>query len=515
MSIRKSNGVGIQLTIMGSFVSAVLGVGLFNIAMLLGTNNELANAVDAGALNVAKCSQLINLKPGFDPDERQFASVTNDSGQIDIENVNRVWGMAMLINLNAAEMGDANGSGTHADQIFLAAQRISGRLASQLKNQKNLHPYFNQSAGANTVRMSGTEGKVQTKAGNDWQVSYVDAGQETNLIINKEQLPGKSDYQKLNVIENNGKSMVRGYKSIKVRGRDFVFVPMKEGGQPHRISSVTFNKAKSAPFAPTVLTGIVPNAFSASGAIVNSEKVKGLAAVSFAQANPAKAFKLAIPNGYIKIKLQKNKLKMRVNGFLEEKEYEFRPGQKFVSGSKFAGLGVIRGTAYVGNEYLIPTLEKVIYTFDEDDYVGMTKTLLQRVREINPEFSEKDLRSALKSCPVIPGVYDYVIYQSKSGKLKAGTLTEGQISNPIGMSFGQPEGFEKTIAHDEKYMYPNFGTVRLSGFGVYVYAPQFAIVSEEGDLNWKAGTGYNGCLGELSVKRTCTMLFNGAVVPPL
>lgn len=170
------------------------------------------------------------------------------------------------------------------------------------------------------------------------------------------------------------------------------------------------------------------------------------------------------------------------------------------------GTGSILVQAFLGNEYKDPAnLYQAIFGLGGNDYNGsykdIKKAIGQRLRETNPEFKDDDLQKILESCKISTGIRTYVIwYDRQDKKWFAEAKREDSIKSA--------DGFEKEICRDMRQEKPNWAIATPTGIGA---KPLPSHCTTKGSFFWKPGTGYNGCLGELRVKRETDIYANGFV----
>ncbi len=131
---RANRGSIIALATVLALTIVVLGGGFLFFELFMGAQKETKNAVDAGVLNVAKQvldksnAQVSVILPGgptscfWDVTCDEPASYNMGDGIINLKRVNRMWGKAMLIAINAAAaQSDGNaGSGPGTDSVSTA-----------------------------------------------------------------------------------------------------------------------------------------------------------------------------------------------------------------------------------------------------------------------------------------------------------------------------------------------------------------------------------------------------------
>src|ERR1700679_1575140 len=107
MKVRRQGGATLGLTAACVLLVIVIGVGFYFLSKIIGGGREVANATDAGALNVAKQA----LKRGSYPlnlaENAEFGALTDPPGTIATPGVvtlvtyNRIIAQAMMVAQNA------------------------------------------------------------------------------------------------------------------------------------------------------------------------------------------------------------------------------------------------------------------------------------------------------------------------------------------------------------------------------------------------------------------------------
>lgn len=504
MANRNANGNILSLVAVTAFVMVLIGLAVFQVILAVGASREVRGSVNAGTLNVAKKAVEVTVTPDGAV-ESQFDDITDDQGRIGLRNVNRMWGKAMLVALNAQAMTGGQG---HAEAIYSAAKSMNDRLAKKLNDEDNLHGYFNEISRANSSRMVSADSAVKEQAGRGWQTSFVDRGLETNVEFDAQQLPQGGDAVSAVAIGNS--RYIAGYEPITVGGKPFVFVPFQFRQQPHLISADTFsaNRREITNFSTPV-----PNAFSTNGAANNSNAA--IAAMAYAVANPERSYKLAIPHGFIRIKLGQHKASITANA--DSSEVDYTPGlPQTIVKSTAAGSGTLTTVNVIGLDYVPPTLYQAIYGLP-GNHGRVTSILLQRIREISPGFGASELDRVLASAAIVPGITEYYIYPiykqgNENPTMVAGTFAQAIASAPWLNSQARAEGAEENVANEVSVGGPDVLIPILAGAGIPVYGPQ--LVYQTGNQIWKAGTGFDGCLGELRIERNATIISTGQVITP-
>ncbi|MBY0358199.1 MAG: hypothetical protein K2W82_09380 [Candidatus Obscuribacterales bacterium] len=506
---RNQKGAMLGFVVTSAFTMMLTGLAFIQLILNIGGGNEVKNAIDAGALNVGR--DVLTVKTtAQDSIEQQFNDVADSDNSFSLTNINRVWAKALLARMNAAAMqSEGTQSGTSwsdADALYDAAQRISDRLANQVKNQNNLHGFFNKVAGQNSARMLGNNATVQAQAGANWKTSLMDRGEESNIIIHNQQLPGNFAANGNNMFKqmNNGELRLKGYSPINILGRNICFVPFRHNEAPHLVSNNTFAADTTQANALPEWNNPVPNAFGCGGQSTG-QNANAHQGVSFVMTNPQKSFDLAMPHAFVRIKFEDNTAYWYANGIYHgSNSYSFHTDVQVRQYE--AGVGTMTVTATLGNEYMPPTLKKAIYAMPNHNYNDVTAVLLQRIREIKHDFSQADLDSLLSTQPFIPGAQEYILFPDSEGNIKAAPAQMAAAQAPWIDLGNHADGTNKALSGESIWWAPNFVVVVLVGPGPKP-APSFT--HETGDIRWKPGTGLGGCLGELNIERATDIYANG------
>ena len=130
MKSRTNRGATFGLVAIAALVIIIVGVSIFFLAKIIAGGREVANATDAGMLNVAK-NFIKNPSVSVDP---EFADVTN-KGPVSLINYNACVAKALLVALNAQAMGNGLAL-SHAGQV-LAKLEADGRAAQSTTVQRS------------------------------------------------------------------------------------------------------------------------------------------------------------------------------------------------------------------------------------------------------------------------------------------------------------------------------------------------------------------------------------------
>jgi hypothetical protein len=297
---RTTSGSSLVLVIFVSAFLLICGYAALQLISFLGASQETRNGVDAGALHLAARSIYFKVKPRFP----LYSDCADLEGKIGLTNINRVWGKAFLIQANALEIlneGLDKGVNANAREAFKRAQSINDDLFSTLTDEDTQFETFNQISSARKAKML-TGGSAVTPVTNSapWTFGALLRGRASNLTVKASQIPAQAHLD-IPLVNVNGFSFMPGYTAIAVGGSDFGFVSFNLGEKPHLVSNSVFEANRLDTHPVPDIKNPIPNAFSASGKVANSQI--GLMARACALANPQKNYFLSIPHAYLSIRI--------------------------------------------------------------------------------------------------------------------------------------------------------------------------------------------------------------------
>lgn len=515
---RNQHGAMMGLIIAAAIVFIIFAVGMIQLSMLFGGSREIANATDAATLNTGRLATTVTVDTQGG-DESQYNDVAENGKSFSLKSINRMWAKCMLCMMNAKEMQDdgysSGDSNSHADSLYSAAKSISDRLADKLNTPSTLQPFFDQMAHKETVKMLGDNAGATSDMSGGWSHSLMDRGVESNIAVYDGQLPGSfgsSPPPEVKCSDNN--MYFPGYQPFSVLGHDVTFVPFKFKAQPHLSSQKEFTSNVPNTNPIQQWQDPIANAYSCQGkTLQQKEGVQG--ARAFVLTNPQKTYDLVIPQSYIHIKLDTNTCHFYFNATpypIYDQTYDYSPpgGPIFTaqSGTMDAGAAVATATVTpLGQEFEPPTIWQALTALSNfgGSYSNIKNLLVQRCSEMKHGFQESDLESVLSTL-MIPQVTDYYIYPTFDSNNNATINVAPSLSNPFPPSWVLSSS---GADGDDFHEVDSNGDTSL---GLGLPAPPFVpIVEVEGigggsgvmlecdSVKWKAGTGYNACLGEVKV----------------
>lgn len=245
MNLRRRKGATLGLVAVVVLVIIVIGVAVYFLAKMLGGGREIANATDAGTLNVAK--HIIRDSRVPTPASFQDCEYPLGCGYINLLTYNRCVAKAILIASNAQRM---TGTGTYranANRVIDELEQTGVALAAQIRAANS---FFN--APNNNVRMASFFGVRDSGACN---VAFMKPAGPTNIFFSSDQLNGVTvpvatttlapTNQNNYVASGTGQTYMAGYRPIRVLDRDIFGVPVFPQQNPHLVSFGDFTAANT------------------------------------------------------------------------------------------------------------------------------------------------------------------------------------------------------------------------------------------------------------------------------
>ncbi|MBK9142075.1 MAG: hypothetical protein IPM23_06230 [Candidatus Melainabacteria bacterium] len=537
---RNKRGSAITLTTVLAFALVILGLGYLAFLMFMGGQNETKNACDSGALNTGKRAAddvSVILSPA--PNQSCFFDLTNDKdhtsndGKINLRRINRVWAKALLIALNAENMqseGQGGSSGSSVQSANSGAQAISDSLASKLSDPSNLYGFFSEIAEQNSVRMLGSGAGIKVKPGAGWETSFMERAKESNVT-----LPGGSDGISLppgsslagNYVTpttrnpapsgSNGLTFLKGYTALQKQGQTFWQVPFLFDEKPHLVSRYKFIEDQSNP----PWNSAVPNAFSCDSEGMKTGAV-GQQAKGWVLSNPRETFRMCMPHSYVHIHVEDMKSLWYYYPVLPpplgavqfgSQDYGYVPTTQ--SGAMPAGgvlcASVMGSGVPIGLDVVGRTLDDIIFGMPAGSTTSLENNLTARANQMVSKVgvlkTSGDVHSALGDPTtigfLIAGERDFYLLSTNGENLKCypKMLAVAQAPWLATMINQSGDGSEKKVVDDAN-------GPGIIGFSVTAVPDpfcspliQFGWTVYHKDVKWKPGTGYNGNLGDVTVKR--------------
>jgi len=302
----RSNQGSIFLVLCVTGVLCVLAIAaLFAVTYLTGAR-KFQDVTDSAALSVAKrqIQLAVPLNAGLEKDN--FSTLMRGSNEtVDLLTYNRIVGQLLLVSLNAqAERNDGSISAlSHANQLWYAVegskQSIGRRLSDRLANASYASSPFQEMVNLSNFNMLPGSNPDFRKS--QYKVSYMHAGDCTNVFVNEAQIPSGAELSPDALSRPKGADghrYIRGYTGINV-GNAFSIqgTPIMPGCAPHLVSQRAFNAHTTAP----TTTGFVPPNSFQSSALLDPSK-PSLAFTSCAMVGSLqRSYPASIPGGFIEI----------------------------------------------------------------------------------------------------------------------------------------------------------------------------------------------------------------------
>ncbi len=323
---RRSSGTVLAFIAVSLIILIILGIGLYFTITQLGGRREVTNATDAGSLQVGRDALTISVP--MTAAERLRLQGLGDSrngDQIDLLSFNKLVGMALLIQMNAAADGTV-AARTNANAISALVQG-PGSVADRLKTRLNTGNVFNVSFTSafsrNSKRMTGQQNGAYVAG--QHQVAYVGRNEASNLDVTRLQDINSTPVMdfatqqaivlpQTQTVLKAGRRYLAGYTQIPAPGAFRPLVAAAVGpSQASLISATNFDT--NTAFLPAA-TVVPPNAFKSGASIVDQHNMTntsvahsrtGIAIALLLEgarrAMPASAttFNPEIPRGYLTI----------------------------------------------------------------------------------------------------------------------------------------------------------------------------------------------------------------------
>lgn len=316
MRKRRSKGATLGLVAVIALVIIVIGVAIFILVKIMGGGRELANATDAGVLNIAKKALRDPSKSAFsfsNPDVgNNFALLGENPSNLNLVVYNRLVAQSALVALNAKDEGTA-AAGQHARRVWAALNEVAQYLRQNHESAVLVGQHFSSMAGSNNLKMLGNNGVGMS----DNAVSFMKRGASTNIYINPTVLATVSS-SSLIPINSSGKASPTGYKyfsgyapfnvTLPATGDSLTFagVTVSPQDRPHLVNLGQFTDLSEESF----VTGmgypagtLPPNSFKAGGTSQESTSKTMAGAVACAMVGCLnQEYEMAIPYGYLILK---------------------------------------------------------------------------------------------------------------------------------------------------------------------------------------------------------------------
>lgn len=575
ISKKKNRSQGsVSMGVVLAFVLLLIGIAFFGLTMYMGSQNETKNATDAGMLNVGKrVANDVSVPLLPTPNEIMFADVANDTThgedflasltlgisdlkEINMHRVNRIWAKALQIAINAeaAKQEGAGGEGpANAQKAFEGAQSISNRLAEKLKQKDELYKFFDELAGKNSVRMLGTDVRTKSLKGSNWQTSYMQRGRESNVTAAPPeyslppnfQFPGLVMKSSRKNVPAAGKDLqfLGGYTPIKLGEKTFWQIPFVYDETPHMVSGSEFgeNTLKAKPLEGWDKP--IPNAFSGEGVAVSKDNKAGQKATSWVLSNPGHNFKMSLPHSFVRVKLDP----MQAHWYFyplgptkkveygDPVEYGYRldtaESRKMPFGGAFCAY-VGAGEVELGTDVIGRTLDQVIFGLPDDDSEKIEAYLCNRANEMVGKVGKVITRDEMHDVLGNPltilwllaadknkDLLEFYMFSSDGEKIEVLPKYLAYVKAPwlLLKQNEEPDGTEMKIVDDADMIAPILNQASAQPLPKCLLVPGMPIGWGlwDKDVYWTPGSGYNGCLGTLRVKRWTEIHSLGIAIPSL
>ena len=411
---------------------------------------------------------------------------------------------------------------------------MSDQLSEKLTQSPNLHNFFSDLSGANSVRMIGTASRTEVLPGKGWTASLMDRDAESNITLagtpsDRFFLPPGFNLSTScttkctrNPVPNDVTNtyFLKGYAPLQIGSNTFWQVPFKWDDKPHLVSSTPFNASTFAA-KPINWQKAVPNAFSVEGQALKNGAL-GERASSWVLSNPRQPFKLSIPHSFLHVKVDEMKVHwyyyvpLRVE-MGARRTYGFIP--ETMTGTPAPAAGILCATVNpppqeAGLDVVGNSVDDVIFGRPFGNTSRVEGYMVNRCNEmiskpgvtISASKMHSVLSDPLTIAELIANEKDFYIYSEDGASLVCQSKTRVLATGPVWMKLlvnKEPDGNESKLIDDATMPggipIPHVPTP--DPFCSPTPGVNLSLLMWDKDVYWKPGTGFNGSLGDIRVKR--------------
>ncbi len=501
MKLNRRRGATLGLVAVAVLVIIVLGVGFFILSQILGGGREVANATDAGVLNVARRAlspTLIQVQlPAADSDtdpKKDFLGVAVDAAgvantstgifdtthnRISMLSLNRIIAQSIIVACNAQDLGTSTAS-QHAHDVAKAAKEISASLKGLIEGSSGPLPsQFVTVAQSNNTKMF--QGNKVQLTGLD--STFLRPGLSTNVYISpgleqaiQVSLPSnlKANFHHPNALKHDltGQDQyMAGYINFSINAGpngpiDIAGVPIFPRQKPHLVDTGEF----AAGAAPAGVTYLPPNAFRASSRTQdnNSGGFGGAVACALVGALD-QDFAASIPRGYIRIR----------NGRDASSDHSGIVSSPVVD----AGTDVFNNELWAPNGGGVDVTNNGIYALNSNPASGAAQAYLQSWQTYNASGGTKP------TYPPPANVLDALVKIENNAQGFSQPVTEAQLSavNSIAQDCDATDGWDRRSANNDCHFPVNENAGAAQGDIVYSIQSYTGAAIGTGNVNNTGG----------------------------
>ncbi len=297
MKLRRQRGATLGLVAACVFLVILVGVGFFFLSKIIGGGREVANATDAGVLNVAKQAARRGAVPLNGALVAEFGALTEPpNSKVDLVTYNRLVAQALIVGKNAETLG-ATAVG-HANQLRSDVRTIGLALKNNLAAEPNFASDFTSIASQNNTKM--WDGPAVSLVG-AVSSGYMKAGSSTNVYFSPATLAALGGWAPPMTTQKSktdpSASYLAGYVPFNVNGNaNFLYgVPVLPLTKPHLIDHGQFVTAAVDADTP-------PNSFRTNSRAIEGKSGSMGTSVACAIVGVInKEFAAVIPRGFVRV----------------------------------------------------------------------------------------------------------------------------------------------------------------------------------------------------------------------
>lgn len=301
MKLRRQRGATLGLVAACVFLVIIVGVGFFFLSKIIGGGREVANATDAGVLNVAKLAVRRGAVPLTGGLVSEFGELTEPpNSNVDLVTYNRLVAQALIVGKNAESLGGTAVS--HANTLRADVRTIGLALRNKLQAGGSQDPKlatdFSDLASQNNTRM--WDGPAVTLVG-AVDAGYMKTGSSTNVYFSPATLAALGGWAPPLSTQSSkadpAAKYLAGYTPFNVNGNaNFLYgVPVLPQTKPHLVDHGQFTTVAVDADTP-------PNSFRTNSRALEGKS--GAVGTSVACAIVGvinREFPAVIPRGFVRV----------------------------------------------------------------------------------------------------------------------------------------------------------------------------------------------------------------------
>ncbi|MBP9089737.1 hypothetical protein KBI23_01825 [bacterium] len=297
MKLRRQRGATLGLVAACVFLVILVGVGFFFLSKIIGGGREVANATDAGVLNVAKQAVRRGAVPLTGGLVAEFGELTEPpNSKVDLVTYNRLVAQTLIVAKNAETLGGT--AVGNANSLRANVRAIGLALKNNLAADPNFASDFSSIASQNNTKM--WDGPAVSLVG-AVSSGYMKTGSSTNVYFAPATLAALGGWAPPQSTQsakaNPAARYLAGYVPVSANGNaNFLYgVPVLPQTKPHLVDHGQFVTAAVDADTP-------PNSFRTnSRALEGKSGAMGTSVACAIVGVINKEFAAVIPRGFVRV----------------------------------------------------------------------------------------------------------------------------------------------------------------------------------------------------------------------